>query len=297
MKREDGMSGGPWVKPRERGVAALWPAKSTELVGDARVLRALPRVELRRVGPFVFCDHFGPSPATREVMDVPAHPHVGLQTVTYLFSGTLQHRDSVGTVQDIRPGDVNWMTAGRGIVHAEEVYAGPGAQPLHGVQTWVALPHEHRQTEPAFTHVPAASLPLLERDGARVRVIAGRLEDAVSPVSTFSPLTYLDVTLSPGARMALPVDAAHALALYVAEGTVSVGGTDVTRGVLAHLDDGLPLLPLHSEGGARLLVLGGTPLPEPLVIWWNFVVDSVAEGRARHAEWEAGRFPSLREAR
>jgi redox-sensitive bicupin YhaK (pirin superfamily) len=279
--------------PRERAVSALWPAKSTELVGEARVLRALPRVELRRVGPFVFCDHFGPAPAAREVMDVPAHPHVGLQTVTYLFSGAIRHRDSLGTAQDIRPGDVNWMTAGRGIVHAEQVHTGPDAPPLHGVQTWVALPREHRQVEPAFTHTPAARLPLWEREGARVRVIAGRLEDAVSPVVTFQPLTYLDVELSAGAAAVLPVDAAHDLALYVAQGTAWVGGTAVERGVLAHLDEGAPALPLRSEAGARLLVLGGTRLPDPLVIWWNFVVDSVAEGRARFADWEAGRFPAL----
>ncbi|QSQ19543.1 pirin family protein [Pyxidicoccus parkwayensis] len=286
-------TGGLQALPHEREVRALWPAKSTELVGDARVLRALPRVELRRVGPFVFCDHFGPAPATPEVMDVPAHPHVGLQTVTYLFSGAIRHQDSLGTVQDIHPGDVNWMTAGRGIVHAEVVHSGPGAQPLHGVQTWVALPKEDRQTEPSFAHVPAAQLPLVERDGARVRVIAGRLDEAVSPVSTFSSLTYLDVELSAGASVSLPVDTAHALALYVAEGEVSVGGTAVGRGVLAHLEDGAPSLSLRSEGGARLLVLGGAPLPEPLVIWWNFVVESVAEGRARFADWEAGRFPSL----
>ncbi|MBZ4418105.1 pirin family protein [Myxococcus sp. RHSTA-1-4] len=283
----------PEAPPRERAAAALWPAKSTELVGESRVLRALPRVELRRVGPFVFCDHFGPAPAVRDVMDVPPHPHVGLQTVTYLFSGAIRHRDSLGTVQDIRPGDVNWMTAGRGIVHAEQVHTGPDAEPLHGVQTWVALPRERRQVEPAFTHTPAALLPLWEREGARVRVIAGGLGDAVSPVATFQPLTYLDVALSAGAEVSLPVDAAHALALYVAEGSATVGGTAVERGVLAHLDEGAPTLPLRSEQGARLLVFGGTPLPDPLVIWWNFVVDSVAEGRARFADWEAGRFPAL----
>ncbi|MCP3138662.1 pirin family protein [Pyxidicoccus xibeiensis] len=293
MKSEAGLMGGPRALRRERGVAALWPAKSTELVGDSRVLRALPRVELRRVGPFVFCDHFGPSPSVAGVMDVPPHPHVGLQTVTYLFSGQLRHRDSLGTVQDIRPGDVNWMTAGRGIVHAEAVYTGPDAQPLHGVQTWVALPREHRHGEPAFAHVPAGQLPLLERDGARVRVIAGALEDAVSPVATFQPLTYLDVELSPGAQVSLPVDAAQALAVYGVQGDVAVGGTAVAQGVLAHLEDGMPLLTLRSERGARLLVLGGTPLPDPLVIWWNFVVDSVAEGRVRLADWEAGRFPAL----
>ncbi|MCP3065159.1 pirin family protein [Myxococcus sp. K38C18041901] len=277
----------------ERGVAALWTAKPTELVGDSRVLRALPRVELRRVGPFVFCDHFGPAPAVPGTMSVPPHPHVGLQTVTYLFSGAIRHRDSVGSVQDIHPGDVNWMTAGRGIVHAEDVDSGPGAAPLHGLQTWVALPREHRHTAPSFEHVPAAKLPLVEHECARVRVLAGRLGDAVSPVPSFHPLTYLDVELEPGASVSLPVEPSHALALYVAEGEVAVGGTTVARGVLAHLEDGGATLTLHSVQGGRAVVLGGEPLPDPLVIWWNFVVDSVAEGRARLADWEAGRFPPL----
>lgn len=287
----DSSQGGPRALPRQRAVAALWPAKATELVGDARVLRALPRAELRRVGPFVFCDHFGPVPATRAAMDVPPHPHVGLQTVTYLFSGAVAHRDSLGTRQDIRPGDVNWMTSGRGIVHAEAVY--PGPQPLHGMQLWVALPRGQRQGPPAFEHFPKERLPRWERDGARVGVIAGRLEDAVSPVPTFQPLTLWDVELRAGAGVLLPVDPAQALAVYGVEGAVSVGGTDVAQGVLAHLDEGAPALALRSDTGARLMVLGGTPLPDPLVIWWNFVVDSVAEGRSRVADWEAGRFPPL----
>nr|WP_274622321.1 pirin family protein [Myxococcus fulvus] len=277
----------------ERGVAALWTAKPTELVGESRVLRALPRVELRRVGPFVFCDHFGPAPAVPGTMSVPPHPHVGLQTVTYLFSGAIRHRDSVGSVQDIHPGDVNWMTAGRGIVHAEDVDSSPGAAPLHGLQTWVALPREHRHTTPSFEHVPASKLPLVEHACARVRVLAGRLGDAVSPVPTFHPLTYLDVELEAGASVSLPVEPTHALALYVADGEVAVGGTTVERGVLAHLEDGGAALALHSVRGGRAVVLGGEPLPDPLVIWWNFVVDSVAEGRARLADWEAGRFPPL----
>lgn len=274
-----------------RSVVALWPAKTTPLAGEAKVLRALPRVELRRVGPFVFCDHFGPSPAARESMDVPPHPHVGLQTVTYLFSGSVRHTDSLGSDQIIQPGDVNWMTAGRGIVHAEQVLAGD--EPLHGVQTWVGLPHAHRKTEPAFAHFPAAQLPRLELGGARVRVVAGRLGEATSPVPTFQPLTYLDVELEPGAETALPVDSTHALAVYVASGQAVVGHTVVDARVLAHLSEGEPQLALRSQAGARLVVLGGTPLAEPTVIWWNFVVDSVAEGRARHADWEAGRFPTL----
>ncbi|MCE9669716.1 pirin family protein [Myxococcus stipitatus] len=291
MRTEVSAAVGAASKARE--VAHQLPAKSTALVGDAHVLRALPRAELRRVGPFVFCDHFGPAPAVRETMSVPPHPHVGLQTVTYLFSGAIRHRDSLGTVQDILPGDVNWMTAGGGIVHAEDVHTGPDAQALHGIQTWVALPAAQRQVAPAFAHVPASRLPLRESEGARVRVIAGALDGDVSPVPTFHPLTYLDVELEAGARVSLSVNPAHALALYVADGEVAVGGTPVARGVLAHLDEGGDVLSLYSTQGGRAVVLGGEPLPEPLVIWWNFVVDSVAEGRARLADWEAGRFPPL----
>ncbi|MCP3098062.1 pirin family protein [Myxococcus sp. K15C18031901] len=281
------------VAPGEREVVRQLPAKATALVGDSHVLRALPRAELRRVGPFVFCDHFGPAPAVRETMSVPPHPHVGLQTVTYLFSGAVRHRDSLGSVQDIRPGDVNWMTAGRGIVHAEDVHTGPDAQALHGIQTWVALPRAARQVAPAFEHIPASRLPLCQFEGARVRVIAGALAEHVSPVPTYHPLTYLDVELEAGATVALPVAPAHALAVYVADGEVAVGGSPVARGVLAHLDEGAGVVSLHSTSGGRAVVLGGEPLPEPLVIWWNFVVDSVAEGRARLADWEAGRFPPL----
>ncbi|WP_052350939.1 pirin family protein [Myxococcus stipitatus] len=284
---------GPASARTERGVVAVWPAKPTELVGDSRVLRALPRVELRRVGPFVFCDHFGPSPAVPGTMSVPPHPHIGLQTVTYLFSGAIRHRDSLGTVQDIQPGDINWMTAGRGIVHAEDVDSSPGAPPLHGIQTWVALPRAQRQIPPAFEHIPSAMLPCVEHEGARVRVLAGRLGEALSPVPAFHPLTYLDVELEAGATVSFPVEPTHALALYVADGDVSIGGTTVERGLLAHLDEGASTLTLHSVRGGRAMVLGGEPLPDPLVIWWNFVVDSVAEGRARFADWEAGRFPPL----
>ena len=270
-----------------RSVRALYPARTAE-VGGARVLRALPRRELRRVGPFVFLDQFSAPPGAPS-MHVPAHPHVGLQTVTYLFQGAVRHRDSLGTVQVIEPGAVNWMTAGRGIVHAEDDL--PGAPPARGIQTWVGLPPALRGIEPSFQHVPAAGLPELLEGAARVRVLSGRLGSREAPVKTFSDVVYLDVQLEGYAKVELPVEPAHQLAVYAAEGTVLVGGTSVEQTVLAHLEQGDGLLELACTQPCRALVLGGAPLAEPTAIWWNYVVATVAEGRALEQQWLAGRIP------
>jgi quercetin 2,3-dioxygenase len=274
----------------QRQVVSLLPAKPAPLIGSAEVLRALPRRELRRVGSFVFFDHFGPRAAEPGVMDVPPHPHFGLQTVTYLFSGAIEHRDSLGSVQVIRPGEVNWMTAGRGITHAETVV--PGGE-LHGIQTWVGLPQAQRRIEPAFQNFPGAVLPLVEFPGAQVRVIAGALGEQRSPVPSYLPLTYLDLTLQPGAELAIPLAPDHELALYVAVGDLIVSDKAVARGVLARLSEQGDSLQLRSTAGARALLFGGVPLPEPTVIWWNFIVDSNEEGRACEADWKAGKFPRV----
>ena len=279
------------IEQDARSVVHLLPAKRAALTGSAEVLRALPRREQRRVGSFVFFDHFGPAQAEHGAMDVPPHPHVGLQTVTYLFSGAIEHRDSLGSVQVIRPGDVNWMTAGRAITHAETVVPGSGA--LHGIQTWVGLPRDRRKMEPAFEHFSAAVLPRVEFPGAVVTVIAGSLGERHSPVPSFLPLTYLDLSLQAGAELALPVRPDHQLALYVAIGEVTLGGTAVPSGVLATLGDGGSTIQLSSKQAARAVLFGGVPLPEPTAIWWNFIVDSVEEGRACEADWKAGRFPRV----
>jgi len=273
-----------------RTVVHLLPAKAAALTGSAEVLRALPRREQRRVGSFVFFDHFGPTSAEHGAMDVPPHPHVGLQTVTYLFSGAIEHRDSLGSVQVISPGDVNWMTAGRAITHAETVV--PGSGTLHGIQTWVGLPRERRKMAPSFEHFSAAALPRVEFPGASAVVIAGALGEHRSPVPSFLPLTYLDLSLQPGAELALPVQPDHELALYVAVGEVTLGATAVPTGVLATLGGG-NTLHLGSKQAARALLFGGVPLPEPTAIWWNFIVDTVEEGRACEADWKAGKFPRV----
>jgi redox-sensitive bicupin YhaK (pirin superfamily) len=279
----------------ERAIERLLPAKPAHITGTAEVLRALPRREQRRVGSFVFFDHFGPHPAANGEMDVPPHPHHGLQTVTYLFSGAIEHRDSLGTVQLITPGDVNWMTAGDAITHAETVRpgGGSGAEPLHGIQTWVGLPPHERRRAPCFEHFAGATLPTLSYPGAEVRVIAGELDGRRSPVPVFLPLTYLDLRLQAGADLALKVPADHELALYVAVGEVKLAGATVSKGMLAKLDDGGDTLRLACGSDARALLFGGVALPEPTVIWWNFIVDTVEEGRACEADWNAGKFPKV----
>jgi redox-sensitive bicupin YhaK (pirin superfamily) len=274
-----------------RRATALLPAKPAALTGEAEVLRALPRRQQRRVGPFVFFDHFGPRPYQRGVMDVPPHPHVGLQTVTYLYAGAIEHRDSQGSVQVIRPGDINWMTAGRGITHMETVV--PDSGMLHGIQIWVALPQDRRKIEPLFQHFAAATLPCLEFPGAQVRVLAGAFGAQRSPVPTLVPLTYLDLELQAGAELALQVPMEHELALYVVEGEVTLGEMVVPRGALAVLGGAGSSVRLGTAAGAKALLFGGEPLPEPTVIWWNFIVDSVEEGRACEADWKAGRFPKV----
>ncbi|QEL65677.1 putative pirin-like protein [Oryzomicrobium terrae] len=285
----------------ERRVATHFPAKEAPLAGIT-VYRALPRRELRRVGPFVFLDHFGPfghaagapDDGTPPADTVGAHPHAGLQTVTYLFSGAIDHRDSLGTVQRIHPGAANWMTAGAGIVHGEFPVAALG--PRHGIQAWVALPPEQRGIAPAFEHVDAERLPHWQKDGATVRLLAGRLDEHEAPVHTYTPLTYADIALD--GRTTLAVEPEHQLALYVAEGCITVAGPQgepfsVPARTLVHLSDGGYRLPLASDAPARLMLLGGAPLPEPTVIWWNFITDSMASGKALQARWEAGGFPPL----
>lgn len=209
-------------------------------------------------------------------MDVPAHPHTGLQTVTYLFSGAIRHRDSLGNEQIIRPGEVNWMTAGRGIVHAERGLPGDS---LHGIQTWLALPHAHRKTDPAFHHIVADV-------AGRTRALAGR----GTRVPTFMGVTYIDVDVR--GAVELDVDPGHELAVYAVDGALDVAGTAVARGVLAKLTDGDARVELGAAG-TRAVIIGGETVPDPTVIYWNFVADSLTEGQTMHRDWQAGRFPAL----
>lgn len=266
-------------------------AKESPLVGNFSVYRALPRRELRRVGGFVFFDHFDAENIAPEQFDVPPHPHIGLQTVTYLFEGEILHTDSLGIQEYIKPGAVNWMTAGKGITHSEQVLK---IQPrMHGIQSWVGLPHDKRKIEPSFEHFPKENLPVVEIRNAQIRVLAGNLEENVSPIPTFQELTYLDINAEPKCLAAIPVNSAHELAVYVCEGKISIDGESVEKFELAKLSDGEEIFAFTSETGAKFVLFGGEPLPEPTVIYWNFITDSLGEAKQAMLDWEKGKFPEV----
>ena len=263
-------------------------------LGDLAVRRLLPSHPVRSVGPFVFFDHFGPVDfAPGAGIDVRPHPHIGLATVTYLFEGAILHRDSLGSVQRIEPGDVNWMTAGRGIVHSERSDARERAagSRLHGLQTWVALPRAHEEDPPAFVHLDRSRLPVLEAPGLRVVVVAGHAFGLASPVPTFGATLYAALELAPGARVS--IDDEHAeRAVYAIEGEVALDGQPVP---LHHL----ALLPaartgvLEARSRARAMLVGGAPLDGERIIWWNFVSSSRERIEQAKDDWRGARFAKV----
>ncbi len=274
----------------KRSVTKIIPAAETTLPGEFVVRRALPRRELRRVGGFVFLDHFDENDVTPKMFDVPPHPHIGLQTVTYLFEGEALHRDSLDNECMISAGDVNWMTAGRGITHSEQVSATQRC--MHGLQIWVGLPHAHRKTSPTFDHFPAADIPVINLDNVTIKVIAGEAFGQRSPIPTFQELFYLDVSANNGSKISIDVDPAHELCVYVCEGTVNIG-SDIERFDLARLSPG-ETVDLEAKSDARFVILGGEPLPDPTVIYWNFIADTMDEAKQAMLDWESGKFPPVR---
>jgi redox-sensitive bicupin YhaK (pirin superfamily) len=257
------------------------------------VQRALPTAALRSVGPFVFVDHFGPVRfAPGQGLDVRPHPHIGLATVTYLFEGEITHRDSLGHVRSITPGAVNWMVAGRGIVHSERTgsEARAAGHRLWGMQTWLALPEAGLEAEPAFEHHPAATLPSFMLDGARRTLVLGTAFGAASPVPVPSPVFYLDVDAQAGAVVRFPEEHAER-ALFLAAGAVELEGQRIGAGQLALVaPGGSPAL--RALQPSRAMLLGGAPLG-PRLLWWNFV-GTRAQRLARASEdWRAGRFPTV----
>ena len=268
-------------------IAALIVPKTRDLGDGFQVRRALPAVEKRAVGPFVFFDQMGPVRlAAGKGLDVRPHPHIGLATITYLFSGEILHRDSLGTVQPILPGEVNWMTAGRGIVHSERTppalrAAGPAA---FGIQIWIGLPTAQEEAEPSFVHVKAKDLPVLE---GGLRLIAGTLHGARSPVPTFSPIFYAVAELAAGASVTVPAEHEERAA-YVAEGEVEVGSRRFPAGQLLVFKSGKDLL-VKASLASRVLLLGGEPLGERHM-WWNFVSSRKERIAQAAADWKAGRF-------
>jgi redox-sensitive bicupin YhaK (pirin superfamily) len=246
------------------------------------------------VGPFVFFDHMGPATlAPGRGLDVRPHPHIHLATVTYLFEGEMLHRDSLGSEQIIRPGAINWMTAGRGIVHSERTppEARESGPHLHGLQLWVALPSAHEDAEPSFSHHPSASLPQLDDGGVHLRVLAGSAYGAASPVPTFSPLFYVEATLEAGARLEVPAEHEER-AVYVIAGEVTCGAMRLAPRTMSNLrPDVAPVL--EAATPARLVMIGGAPLDGPRYIWWNFVSSSQQRIEQAARDWREGRFPTV----
>lgn len=292
--------------PDVAGTAAAPAADGTVLeprevpLGGPRALvvrRTLPHKAVRTIGAWCFVDHFGPEAVAQNGMHVPPHPHIGLQTVTWLYSGDVLHRDGLGSHQVIRPGQLNLMTAGRGIAHAEDsvLDAGPAAgydpAVMHGLQLWVALPDGARHQEPHFEH--HADLPTVDLDGAVATVVLGTLgpagaADAVrSPAATYTPIVGADLALAGRARV--PLEPAFEHGVLPVDGDARVDGVPVPRGALLHLPPGRAAVDLDVDGPGRVFLLGGEPLGERLVMWWNFVGRSHDDIAAARADWEAGR--------
>ncbi|HUO19057.1 MAG TPA: pirin family protein [Steroidobacteraceae bacterium] len=262
-------------------------ARSTEIGGGILIRRALPNRHRRTVGAWCFLDHAGPIEfGAGGGMHVGPHPHIGLQTFTWLIEGEVVHRDSLGNEQLITPGQVNLMTAGSGITHAEDSAPGGGGR-LHAAQLWIALPEHERHRAPAFRNYP--HLPLIERGGFSVRVLAGSVWGETSPAEVYSPLIGLDLASAGRAALDLPLEPAFEHAALVLAGTARVGGEALAPGTLLYLGTGRDAVTLQAEDPARVLLVGGTPFGEEILVWWNFVARTRAEIAAATSDWNAGR--------
>lgn len=263
-------------------------------LGGFVVRRVLPAASRQMVGPFIFFDHLGPTQfAPGYGIDVRPHPHIALATVTYLFSGSLQHRDSLGTVQEIRPGDVNWMSAGHGIAHSERTpqAARASGERVHGIQSWVALPDGLEDGEPTFEHHPASTLPTHAADGIELTVIAGEAFGRRSPVVTPWPTLYVHAQFAHGATLEVPAEHGER-AVFVVQGELVIGETAVAEGELAVLEPGTSVT-LRALGDTRAMLLGGAHFPTPRFIWWNFVASSQERIERAKVRWERQQFPSV----
>ncbi len=276
-------------------IDVLVQGRAHDLGGGFAVRRVLPGIKRRMVGPFVFFDHFGPTTVPPGGgMEVRPHPHIGLATVTYLFEGGIYHRDSLGNAQPIAPGDVNWMTAGRGIVHSERTEAEmkrTGFR-MHGVQVWVALPREHEETAPLFEHVEAARLPAWQEPGASLRLIVGTYAGRTAPTTHFSPIFYVAVEMEPGATISVSPEHVER-AVYVADGDITIGDGKFSVGDLPVLVSGTPVEVVAGGSGAKLMLCGGAAMDGPRHIWWNFVSSSKERIEQAKADWREGRFAKV----
>jgi len=271
-------------------IAQIIVPRSVDL-GGLQVRRALPSARSRMVGPFIFFDHFGPAVfRVGDGIDVRPHPHIGLATVTYLFDGEIVHRDSLGSAMPIRPGAVNWMTAGRGIVHSERTAPDhrDGGESLHGLQLWVALPVKDEETAPAFAHTPSSDIPQLREDGLTLRVIAGAMHGLRSPVATLWETIFAEVRLAAGTILPLGTEYEER-ALYVISGEIEIGSDRHPSQRLLVLKPG-DRVEVKAIEDAQFVLVGGAAMDGPRHIWWNFVSSRKDRIEAAKADWKTGRF-------
>lgn len=265
----------------------LMTGKFKDLGDGFKVLRILPHIDARAIGPFVFVDHFGPAAIkTGDELSVRPHPHIGLATVTYLYDGAIRHRDSLGTEAVIHPGAVNWMTAGRGIVHSEHSVKDADVKNIEGIQTWVALPVSHEEIEPGFEHYDAAAIPEIAGSNFTIRLIAGSLMGKTSPVKTHSPLFYADLNVTDAVAVEIEFPAGQEAALYVSQGSFTIAGLTAQVGSMIVLEPG-SCVKIQSDSAARAVLLGGEKLPEPRHLWWNFVSSSKERIELAKGAWKA----------
>ena len=273
-------------------VETLIVPRTSDLGDGVTVRRALPSAQRRTVGPFVFLDEMGPvSFEPGAGMDVRPHPHIGLSTVTYLYEGAMMHRDGAGNVQEIRPGEVNWMTSGRGITHSERTPPDvrESGQSLHGIQVWVALPQADAELEPEFHHHERATLPRISRPGVEGVLIAGDAYGERSPVRVFAPMFMLEVNLAAGAELDLPGEHAER-GVHVVDGEVSWGELEIGKQQMAvQAGDEPPVL--RAREASRVILFGGAPLDGERHLWWNFVASGRERIEQAKADWREGRFP------
>ncbi len=263
-------------------------------IGGFEVARALPYAKRRTVGPFIFFDRMGPAEfGPGEGIDVRPHPHIGLATVTYLFDGEIMHRDDLGYEQPIRTGDVNWMTAGRGIVHSERTRAEvrDSHSTMFGIQSWVALPKDQEEADPAFFHHPANTLPAISRDGVEMRLIAGTAYGETSPVATASPMFYVDVRMDTGTSLEV-TDEHEERAVYVVEGAIAIDGETHGENEMLILAPNADVT-VTAQAVSRIMLLGGAPIDGERHIWWNFVSSSKERIDQAKADWKEGRFGKI----
>lgn len=274
------------AEPQAAPEIRSYPSRSADLGAGLTVTRALPLRQHRIVGPWCFFDTYGPLSFTgRRAMDVAPHPHIGLQTVSWLFAGEVLHNDSLGFQGLARPGELNLMTAGRGIAHAEETPAHHSGR-LHGLQLWVALPGAEREREPTFDHY--RDLPVLEPGGGRVNLFMGELAGLRSPGRAFSPLVGAEIKLRAGGQLRLPLEPSWEHAVIVIEGLLQLDGKPLAPKALHYLGTHRDGLELTGEGATRAVLIGGAPFGESIVIWWNFVARTAEEIRTARDDWQAG---------